>query len=163
MNRIGLIANPEKPFWREALDEAERWIRSHGREVMHLEGMSSKEAFREVGKDLIREMASQCDLLVVFGGDGTMLHVARSLAGCPTPLLGINTGGLGFLTAAPYTSFQTTLEAIWKGQGAGCQAVFACHLEWRRQAISVIDSHQRHRDQSWHRFTHDRAESEGGR
>tara|TARA_B100002019_G_scaffold242144_1_gene218366 strand:- start:17 stop:799 length:783 start_codon:yes stop_codon:yes gene_type:complete len=84
---------------------------------MHLEGMSSKEAFREVGKDLIREMASQCDLLVVFGGDGTMLHVARSLAGCPTPLLGINTGGLGFLTAAPYTSFQTTLEAIWKGQG----------------------------------------------
>ena len=117
MNRIGLIANPEKPFWREALDEAERWIRSHGREVMHLEGMSSKEAFREVGKDLIREMASQCDLLVVFGGDGTMLHVARSLAGCPTPLLGINTGGLGFLTAAPYTSFQTTLEAIWKGRG----------------------------------------------
>ena len=48
-NRIGLIANPEKAFWREALDEAERWIRSHGREVMHLEGMSSKEAFREVG------------------------------------------------------------------------------------------------------------------
>ena len=49
---------------------------------MHLEGMSSKEAFREVGKDLIREMASQCDLLVVFGG---WHHVACGTIPCRLP------------------------------------------------------------------------------
>ena len=49
----------------------------------------------------VAALARDVDLLVVFGGDGTMLHTARQIAGSKTPMLGVNIGGLGFLTAVP--------------------------------------------------------------
>ena len=52
----------------------------------------------ERGGVLQPSLAREVDLLLVFGGDGTMLRVAREIAGSHTPLLGVNLGGLGFLT-----------------------------------------------------------------
>lgn len=60
----------------------------------------------------------QTDLILVIGGDGTMLHVARTLSGRKTPILGINTGNLGFLTAAPMSNLRGVLERIWQGDFA---------------------------------------------
>jgi len=56
------------------------------------------------------------DLVVVFGGDGTMLRVAREIAGSRTPMLGINIGSLGFLTAVPSVQLAKALKQIWAGQ-----------------------------------------------
>ena len=56
------------------------------------------------------------DLLLVFGGDGTMLRVAREIAGSTTPMLGINIGGLGFLTAVPSDELAHALKHVWKGE-----------------------------------------------
>jgi NAD+ kinase len=56
------------------------------------------------------------DLLLVFGGDGTMLRAARDIAGSATPLLGINIGGLGFLTAVPSDGLARALNHIWNGE-----------------------------------------------
>jgi len=53
---------------------------------------------------------------MVFGGDGTMLRVAREIAGSRTPILGINIGGLGFLTAVPSNEMAAALKRVWKGQ-----------------------------------------------
>ena len=61
-------------------------------------------------------LAREADLLLVFGGDGTMLHVAREIAGSTTPMLGINIGGLGFLTAVPSDGLARALNHIWKGE-----------------------------------------------
>jgi NAD+ kinase len=55
------------------------------------------------------------DLLVVFGGDGTMLRVAREIAGWRTPVLGVNIGGLGFLTAVPSSNLPQALKCVWNG------------------------------------------------
>jgi len=63
----------------------------------------------------VSELARKADLLVVFGGDGTMLRTARAIAGHRTPLLGINIGGLGFLTAVPSSELADTLKKIWQG------------------------------------------------
>jgi NAD+ kinase len=64
----------------------------------------------------LSEMANEIDLLLVFGGDGTMLRVAREIAGSQTPILGINTGSLGFLTAVPANELAPALRKIWAGQ-----------------------------------------------
>lgn len=56
------------------------------------------------------------DLLLVFGGDGTMLRAARELAGSRTPMLGINIGSLGFLTAVPSNELPAALKRVWRGE-----------------------------------------------
>lgn len=61
-------------------------------------------------------LARNVDLLLVFGGDGTMLRVARQIAGSRTPMLGINIGGLGFLTAVPSAELPRALQRVWKGE-----------------------------------------------
>lgn len=64
----------------------------------------------------IRQVAERTDVILVFGGDGTMLRVAREIAGLDTPILGINTGGLGFLTAVSSTHVDTVLDELWSGR-----------------------------------------------
>ena len=62
------------------------------------------------------ELARNTDMLMVFGGDGTMLRAAHNIAGSKTPMLGINIGGLGFLTAVSSKHLSRALDHIWKGE-----------------------------------------------
>lgn len=59
---------------------------------------------------------SDLDLLIVLGGDGTLLHVAAEAAGYGIPVLGINLGGLGFLTEVALEERRAILEQIMRGQ-----------------------------------------------
>ena len=61
-------------------------------------------------------LARQVDLLMVFGGDGTMLRVARETAGSRTPFIGINVGSLGFLTDVQAHQLPLALRQIWAGE-----------------------------------------------
>jgi NAD+ kinase len=63
----------------------------------------------------VAELANECDLLVVLGGDGTILRVAREAAGSRAPILGINLGALGFLTTGSVRELQQTLDHVWAG------------------------------------------------
>ncbi len=55
------------------------------------------------------------DLVIALGGDGTVLHAARDLAGKEVPLLGVNSGTLGFLSGIEVRDFETKIEAILAG------------------------------------------------
>jgi len=101
IKRIGLIGNSEKSSCAEIIRKAARLVRRAGRKAF-VDGDAAS-------------LARESDLLLVFGGDGTMLRVARDIAGSPTPILGINIGGLGFLTAVPSSQLEHALKQIWSG------------------------------------------------
>lgn len=62
------------------------------------------------------ELGSRVDLAVVVGGDGTMLHVARSLAEYDVPVIGVNQGRLGFLTDIPLANMEREVGRILDGE-----------------------------------------------
>lgn len=61
------------------------------------------------------ELGQRCDLVVVVGGDGTMLGIARQMAPFGVPLVGINQGRLGFMTDVPLESLESTLIPLLAG------------------------------------------------
>ena len=102
IKRVGLIGNPEKADCADIVRKAARLIARAGRKAV-------------INPDTAA-LAREVDLLLVFGGDGTMLRAARDIAGSATPLLGINIGGLGFLTAVPSGELSRALNHVWNGE-----------------------------------------------
>jgi NAD+ kinase len=102
IKRIGLIGNSEKSACAATIRKAAQLIHRAGRKAF-LDGDAAS-------------LAREVDLLLVFGGDGTMLGVAREIAGSPTPILGVNIGGLGFLTGVPSAELARALKCVWNGE-----------------------------------------------
>jgi NAD+ kinase len=64
----------------------------------------------------IAQLGAKADLLVVLGGDGTILNVTGQLGDVIKPIFGINVGSLGFLTCSSSTAFRDAIECIAKGK-----------------------------------------------
>jgi NAD+ kinase len=116
IRRVGLIANSEKIACASIVKLAARLIRAAGRKLF-----SDPVTARWAGPGSAvfpdaAALARKVDLLLVFGGDGTILRVAREIAGSRTPVLGVNIGSLGFLTAVPSEGLGPALKRVWKGE-----------------------------------------------
>ena len=114
--RIGLVGNAEKSACAASVRAAARLIRRAGREVVCDAATAQLARLKCAVQPDAAALARACDLLLVFGGDGTMLHTARQIAGSATPMLGINLGGLGFLTAVPSDQLPAALKLVWRGE-----------------------------------------------
>lgn len=64
----------------------------------------------------LTELGARCDLVIVVGGDGTLLHAARTMAPYGVPLLGINLGRLGFLVDVSPHSIELAIDQILAGE-----------------------------------------------
>ncbi len=112
--RIGLIANFEKPSSRAVVLAAAGLIAASGR-ALSADTETARMAGLKCGVFAgPAALAAQVDLLLVFGGDGTMLRVVREIDGADTPILGINVGRLGFLTAVSSTNLSQSLGKLWR-------------------------------------------------
>ncbi len=78
----------------------------------------------------LTELADRVDLVIVLGGDGTLLNIARVLAEHPVPMIGINQGRLGFLADVSIDTMLSTLDEMLTGQYvAEDRIMLECHLE----------------------------------
>lgn len=111
--KIGIIAKPRKPEIGAVLKDLVEWLKARGLEVF-LEDKAALLINYEGGhpRELLPALA---DMMVVLGGDGTLLSVVRLLNGRTTPILGVNAGGLGFLTEVTLPELYPTLESILSG------------------------------------------------
>ena len=115
-HRIGLLGNAEKSACAAGVRTAARLIQRTGRKVV-CDAVTARLA--NIKCEILPDaatLAHSVDLLMVFGGDGTMLHTARQIAGSRTPMLGVNIGGLGFLTAVPSDQIAAALKRVWQGE-----------------------------------------------
>ena len=114
--RIGLVGNAEKSACAASVRAAAQLIRRSGRTVVCDEITARLARLKGAAIPEVAALARAVDLLLVFGGDGTMLHTARQIAGSQTPMLGVNIGGLGFLTAVPSSQLAEALKLVWRGE-----------------------------------------------
>lgn len=106
VQRIGFAYNPTSEAAVELRERAEGWCRMHG-----IERWAAQAQDFEV---LCRELATT-DLLVVLGGDGTLLRAARAVIQVDVPLLGVNLGKIGFLSKVEALELETVLAKLVAG------------------------------------------------
>jgi NAD+ kinase len=116
VRRIGVVAKPGAPEARDVILKLLEWLAARGlTAVLEKEtaGLVSSATVASVGKP---ELPAQVDLVVVLGGDGTLLSMARAVGDLGVPLLGVNLGGLGFLTATTLDEMFPALTAVLDGR-----------------------------------------------
>jgi NAD+ kinase len=111
IKRVGIISKPKKVEIREIVPALLEWLRERS-----IEAVIDKEtgAIMETKEHCLtrNEIAAEVDLLIVLGGDGTLLATARALNRRPVPILAVNLGGLGFLTEITREELYPTLEMV---------------------------------------------------
>ncbi len=107
-----MIVRRERPRAIAIARELAGWLRGR-----HLATFAEPEVAAHLGAEPVEReaLASRADLIVVLGGDGTLLSIARLVGERQTPILGINLGGLGFLTEITTDEAQATLSRVLSG------------------------------------------------
>jgi NAD+ kinase len=114
IKRVGIVSKPKKAEIREIAPPLIAWLREREVEVyIDKETASILESNeRSISRN---ELAGNADLVVVLGGDGTLLAAVRALQRKAVPVLAVNLGGLGFLTVITRDQLYPTLEGVLAG------------------------------------------------
>ena len=116
MNRIGIIAKRNKPEAAAVVGNLMEWLRPKKIEVYiekEIEELLSPTLSEGNWKSVERdEMPPDVEMIIVLGGDGTLLSVARQVWNKNIPILGVNLGGLGFLTEITLDELYSVLERV---------------------------------------------------
>jgi NAD+ kinase len=129
MKRIGIICKIGRPEPVEILKEFLPWLRNKGYEVFldsETAGVLNMEGHPRF------HIPSIVDVIIVLGGDGTMLGVARLVGGRGVPILGVNLGGLGFITEVNRDEIFDAVEKVLAG---------SCSIEERIMLTAVVHRH----------------------
>ncbi len=97
LKKVGIIRKRASEEARRIADELTKWFQD-----------------KEVST-VVDSITDDLDLLVILGGDGTLLHVAEEASKYKIPVIGVNLGGLGFLTEISIDERYETIEAIMAG------------------------------------------------
>ena len=112
MKCAGIIAKHTAPQAESIVSELCRWLEEHGKGVV-----LDRETAALIGRpdSVVRsKLPGLCDFLIVIGGDGTLLSAARVVGTSGKPILGVNMGSLGFMTAITIDELYPALERIFR-------------------------------------------------
>lgn len=115
LSRIGIIPNLSKDNNLHLTESITKWLLDNNQEVLINNGIAIKLGKPELGTKN-EDIYMNSDFIIVLGGDGTLLNIARQSAYYEVPLFGINLGHLGFLTEVEAEEMFPALEKLIKGE-----------------------------------------------
>ncbi len=113
MKRVGVFAKRNQPEAVEIARQVTSWLQERGIEVFHDKALA--EDLGTVQGYPGGSIPAMVNLIIVLGGDGTLISVARKVGDLRTPILGVNLGSLGFLTEITLQEIFPVLEQVVRG------------------------------------------------
>src|SRR4030066_1378994 len=114
MRKIGIIVKRGVPAAVDAVKELLQWIDKKKAKVFVDDEAASILGVKGYTRE---EIPSKADLIIVFGGDGTLLNVARLVGKKGIPILGVNLGTLGFITEGTIDEInKEAIDRIFSGK-----------------------------------------------
>ena len=114
MTTVGILTKPQSQNIKPVLTELVKWLEDQGQKVI-VDFPTTEKPVDPAFSPRTR-IAKEADLLLVLGGDGTMLGAARLVEQRSTPILGVNIGGLGFLTETTLDHLYPSLNKVFAGE-----------------------------------------------
>jgi len=140
-NTVGLFGKYGDPSVGDTLQRLNHYLQQRGCSILLDEATARVWRDHQLPTANHQQISSSCDVAIIVGGDGTLLHAARSLAGSALPLIGINLGRLGFLTDISPTEFERCLDAIFEGHyREDHRFLLHCTIERDGEIISETDA-----------------------
>jgi len=137
MKVIGVTIKPDDAQARELAGELLDWLHRQGKQVILSDCLQDVDA----GSCMpMEKIPAHADLMVVLGGDGTLLRTARHFIGSDSPILGINLGRMGFLTEAPAGGMFHAVDQVLAGKGK-TEKRFSLRAECFRQGERLTTGH----------------------
>jgi NAD+ kinase len=119
IKRIGIVVKPHQPDALRTICDVVQWLADRGMAVVGGPEIERERIEHETGCAVAQlnhdELAASVDLMLVLGGDGTMIATARMLGDHEVPVLGVNYGGLGYLAEFRIEELYLALESILNG------------------------------------------------
>jgi len=112
---IGIVSRPRQDDIAAVAPKLIEWLESRGLSVLY--DKETAACMAGSGRECSREdLTARVDLVIVLGGDGTLLATARAFRDSTVPVLPINLGGLGFLTSVKLDEMYAILEEVLQGR-----------------------------------------------
>ena len=111
---IGILTKPKFPEVKATVHAVVNWLRD--RKIDVILDNTSATLLNERGGLQKTQLAQKADVLLILGGDGTMLNAARLAGERSIPILGVNMGGLGFLTEVRLENLYPSLERVFANE-----------------------------------------------
>ena len=116
MRRLGAVAKTDAAEAPGALRMLAAWAAERGLALLVEKEAADLVADLHLATARKADLPSDSDLLIVLGGDGTLLSVARAVGDLAIPIVGVNLGDLGFLTATTLDEMIPALDALLRGE-----------------------------------------------
>src|SRR5258708_38295541 len=139
IKRIGVVVKPHQPDALDTLCRITEWLNQKGIQLVGHAAIAHEQIEQQTGcsVEIVKndQLARSVDLILVLGGDGTMIATARMIGDAEVPVIGVNYGGLGYLAEFPVEELFAALESILAGQYKVQKRVMLAIELWRGKEL----------------------------